>query len=128
MIRRPPRSTRTDTLFPYTTLFRSELQRDLDGHRQHYVDALALVLDLQRLAVVAATLAGIADHVDVGQKMHLDLDPAVAFAALASAALDVEAEAAGLIATLARFRHAGAQFSDRREQLPVGCGVQIGRA
>src|SRR3546814_2114846 len=27
MIRRPPRSTRTDTLFPYTTLFRS-LRRD----------------------------------------------------------------------------------------------------
>src|SRR3546814_13699752 len=26
MIRRPPRSPRTDTLFPYTTLFRSELQ------------------------------------------------------------------------------------------------------
>src|SRR3546814_9415807 len=28
MIRRPPRSTRTDTLFPYTTLFRSLLQAD----------------------------------------------------------------------------------------------------
>src|SRR3546814_21142124 len=27
MIRRPPRSTRTDTLFPYTTLFRSEVRR-----------------------------------------------------------------------------------------------------
>src|SRR3546814_7085564 len=27
MIRRPPRSTRTDTLFPYTTLFRSEAVR-----------------------------------------------------------------------------------------------------
>src|SRR3546814_2631619 len=26
MIRRPPRSTRTDTLFPYTTLFRARLQ------------------------------------------------------------------------------------------------------
>src|SRR3546814_10448903 len=26
MIRRPPRSTRTDTLFPYTTLFRSVLE------------------------------------------------------------------------------------------------------
>src|SRR3546814_5500137 len=26
MIRRPPRSTRTDTLFPYTTLFRSRAQ------------------------------------------------------------------------------------------------------
>src|SRR3546814_2353826 len=28
MIRRPPRSTRTDTLFPYTTLFRSVRFRD----------------------------------------------------------------------------------------------------
>src|SRR3546814_15949155 len=27
MIRRPPRSTRTDTLFPYTTLFRSLVQK-----------------------------------------------------------------------------------------------------
>src|SRR3546814_20018423 len=27
MIRRPPRSTRTDTLFPYTTLFRSDAHR-----------------------------------------------------------------------------------------------------
>src|SRR3546814_4422588 len=27
MIRRPPRSTRTDTLFPYTTLFRSRRKR-----------------------------------------------------------------------------------------------------
>src|SRR3546814_1803086 len=36
MIRRPPRSTRTDTLFPYTTLFRSHLR-----HLAH----LALVRD-----------------------------------------------------------------------------------
>src|SRR3546814_21103548 len=28
MIRRPPRSTRTDTLFPYTTLFRSFTEKD----------------------------------------------------------------------------------------------------
>src|SRR3546814_6735566 len=33
MIRRPPRSTRTDTLFPYTTLFRSELPTHLLDHR-----------------------------------------------------------------------------------------------
>src|SRR3546814_5527547 len=35
MIRRPPRSTRTDTLFPYTTLFRSE------PHRSKGIDRLA---------------------------------------------------------------------------------------
>src|SRR3546814_16484886 len=33
MIRRPPRSTRTDTLFPYTTLFRSK--RELDFKVDH---------------------------------------------------------------------------------------------
>src|SRR3546814_6654915 len=32
MIRRPPRSTRTDTLFPYTTLFRSYAK----PHDQHH--------------------------------------------------------------------------------------------
>src|SRR3546814_8935376 len=31
MIRRPPRSTRTDTLFPYTTLFRSALDIRYQG-------------------------------------------------------------------------------------------------
>src|SRR3546814_16817858 len=31
MIRRPPRSTRTDTLFPYTTLFRSAAAAPLAG-------------------------------------------------------------------------------------------------
>src|SRR3546814_6593582 len=37
MIRRPPRSTRTDTLFPYTTLFRSVavLPHERGGGREH---------------------------------------------------------------------------------------------
>src|SRR3546814_20189166 len=38
MIRRPPRSTRTDTLFPYTTLFRSF---DLDRRRTERADEIA---------------------------------------------------------------------------------------
>src|SRR3546814_11597498 len=39
MIRRPPRSTRTDTLFPYTTLFRSagwDLKSAASGETQGY--------------------------------------------------------------------------------------------
>src|SRR3546814_12363405 len=39
MIRRPPRSTRTDTLFPYTTLFRSVQLIDDKGN---------IVLDLNK--------------------------------------------------------------------------------
>src|SRR3546814_14774002 len=34
MIRRPPRSTRTDTLFPYTTLFRSRASPRTPSHRK----------------------------------------------------------------------------------------------
>src|SRR3546814_12335770 len=43
MIRRPPRSTRTDTLLPYTTLFRSTrfLLKDM-GYRLDYVDRITL--------------------------------------------------------------------------------------
>src|SRR3546814_14553098 len=35
MIRRPPRSTRTDTLFPYTTLFRSSVLSGLAEDSRH---------------------------------------------------------------------------------------------
>src|SRR3546814_2486286 len=36
MLRRPPRSTRTDTLFPYTTLFRSPCEFSLDNQTQGF--------------------------------------------------------------------------------------------
>src|SRR3546814_12406223 len=39
MIRRPPRSTRTDTLFPYTTLFRSYPEVTLAEARTYRDDA-----------------------------------------------------------------------------------------
>src|SRR3546814_9329170 len=44
MIRRPPRSTRTDTLFPYTTLFRSILDSEIDANaaqRRHGMGSIA---------------------------------------------------------------------------------------
>src|SRR3546814_17135287 len=55
MIRRPPRSTRTDTLFPYTTLFRARRLQCIERHgpgvgvlalRDH-VHAVALAPGLQ---------------------------------------------------------------------------------
>src|SRR3546814_3501581 len=44
MIRRPPRSTRTDTLFPYTTLFRSQFEGDFLGGLEPIDMAEALAL------------------------------------------------------------------------------------
>src|SRR3546814_9848283 len=46
MIRRPPRSTRTDTLFPYTTLFRSSRLRSC-LHPQQFADDLEATEDQQ---------------------------------------------------------------------------------
>src|SRR3546814_17248251 len=44
MIRRPPRSTRTDTLFPYTTLFRSASSKTLRLFQARPVAVLPLVV------------------------------------------------------------------------------------
>ena len=85
---------------------REEAQRLLDGHLEHVGDRLALVADLERLAVVAPALADLARDVDVGQEVHLDLDRAVALARLAAAALDVEREAARLVAAHLRLGRA----------------------
>src|SRR3546814_3963828 len=74
MIRRPPRSTRTDTLFPYTTLFRSpgqeaeDVPRDphqVHGRVEHGVEGDADELRSREVAMQAADL-----------QEPVDLDPA----------------------------------------------------
>src|SRR3546814_20211485 len=55
MIRRPPRSTRTDTLFPYTTLFRSAIlsaaltlpNRTITRYTYHYLLGLLAVTGMR---------------------------------------------------------------------------------
>src|SRR3546814_2017409 len=60
MIRRPPRSTRTDTLFPYTTLFRSLRRIGIDA--EHAVER-----GRQRRCV---GLAGVGDAPDLLECLH----------------------------------------------------------
>src|SRR3546814_1003632 len=50
MIRRPPRSTRTDPLFPYTTLFRSRRTTALPGRRNARSPAAHSWIKAQRTA------------------------------------------------------------------------------
>src|SRR3546814_12009293 len=60
MIRRPPRSTRTDTLFPYTTRFRSDLApQDLRSRAVGRVIvgwSVAMVLGVPAAALLAEQL------------------------------------------------------------------------
>src|SRR3546814_1680575 len=76
MIRRPPRSTRTDTLFPYTTLFRSPLRcvgAVLEGLALR-CDRLADLADDAHAAAVELHgeldgLAGFEQGFDVGDRL-----------------------------------------------------------
>src|SRR3546814_10398643 len=91
MIRRPPRSTRTDTLFPYTTLFRSlqllHAQRDalrvlvdaddLHLHRVADVDQLRRMADAAIAHVGDVEQAVDAAQVDEGAIIGDVLDDAV---------------------------------------------------
>src|SRR3546814_10283695 len=76
MIRRPPRSTRTDTLFPYTTLFRSEA---VHGRLEHATRPLGQLLD--ELSAAARPEDGVSAKplgqgclgVEAGDHGHLDV-------------------------------------------------------
>src|SRR3546814_17183016 len=66
MIRRPPRSTRTDTHFPYTTLFRSlsaTPRRDLAAARAGRRDVPPAMSDV----AVRAAVAGDLDLLEIGR-------------------------------------------------------------
>src|SRR3546814_6091189 len=62
MIRLPPRSTRTDTLLPYTTLFRSldytAIPIDHTGFSHPQIDAMRAALDAARGPVLAFCRSG----------------------------------------------------------------------
>src|SRR3546814_20898133 len=68
MVRRPPRATRTDTLFPYTTLFRSDNERgqqvaarqraDLRQRQQRRSDGTRRVDDGLQVGVVVVEHVG----------------------------------------------------------------------
>src|SRR3546814_20724338 len=68
MIRRPPRSTRTDTLFPYTTLFRSLVIDDIGI----YYDSTQPSALENLLNSGSDILAGIADQVSLAKRLILD--------------------------------------------------------
>src|SRR3546814_18368585 len=78
MLRRPPRSTRTDTLFPYTTRFRSGRKRGTRGSRLPRTDRpvglqplfsdAGVVLALFRAAGGGAGAAGGAARAAVPQR------------------------------------------------------------
>src|SRR3546814_7976855 len=71
MIRRPPRSTRTDTLFPYTTLFLSEVVDQVDQTANDAVDATDLTLATQEQVRAGANVTDM-DGNSIGTVQSID--------------------------------------------------------
>src|SRR3546814_12742277 len=92
MIRRPPRSTRTDTLFPYTTLFRSSDKSPGDGSAAGGRTAAADLLLAVAAAVLVLVLAVVgarSSHQASVERRSAD-DAAALTAAAAGVAADLE--------------------------------------
>src|ERR1700689_498500 len=98
------------------------------GRFQDAGHGFAFVLDLQCFLVVAAAAADIARNGNIGQEPHFNALQAIALAGLAAAALYVEAEAAGLVAALARFRQHGEDVADRRKDSRISGRIRARRA
>src|SRR3546814_2089191 len=76
MIRRPPRSTRTDTLFPYTTLFRSDGDRvELDRAFQD-VGVRIFFVGNDGIGMTAHLLAEVAVQIEFDADVHACADNA----------------------------------------------------
>src|SRR3546814_6743517 len=118
MIRRPPRSTRTNTLFPYTPLFRSD-GAALSARRAGQRRDAARFRQVEERPHQASR--GGARRNDLG-----DLQRRSATARRLSRSRNPDAARSARIATAAAV--ARLQPPDRREQLEALLGKQIGRA
>src|SRR3546814_9899907 len=126
MIRRPPRSTRTDTLFPYTTLFRSlALERDIFADVQLATPEIGRAHRLhQRIEQEGPALARHREcaDIDVGR---LVLGRGIAIGAVATVivAVDVEEDEAAMLALDLVQHRSEAQTSELQSLMRISYAV-----
>src|SRR3546814_5894634 len=108
MIRLPPRSTRTDTLFPYTTLFRSAEQR-LGAFDRELLDLV------RRFADLIIALARITLGIFVGEDRALRLEHRLRDDVLAGDQLDLMSLALEFVGDAREHRRIGFGETAREE-------------
>src|SRR3546814_1752893 len=67
MIRRPPRSTRTDTLFPYTTLFRSDSRSVMEAVSAHFAATDGISIPAARQGSGLVSMQGVLLLLELGR-------------------------------------------------------------
>ena len=104
-----------------------ELQCLIDGHFQHVGDAPVAHGHFHGFPIVAAALANLAGHGNVGQKLHFNLVGTLSLASLAASSLDIEGKTARLVAAHPGLGQRGEQLPDRGKGPGVGGRVAAGR-
>src|SRR3546814_17990653 len=77
MIRRPTRSTRTDTLFPYTTLFRSQLAKGgiSEADFKATLDRVRLTTDTAEFRDAGLVIEAATENEEIKNRIFADLGP-----------------------------------------------------
>src|SRR3546814_19676941 len=105
MIRRPPRSTRTDTLFPYTTLFRSKQPADI-------ADGAEIAFSAGNKAIIRLVIVDTGDQPDSGRAGARRVQ-AIGLVLFNIVQCDAQVSEIGLglrVAGIGKTRAAGAEF------------------
>ena len=80
-------------------------------------------MHLQRIAVIACTVADFAGNVNVRQEIHLYLIHAIALAGLAASSLHIKAEASCLIASQLGLIGLAEELADKIKNAGIGCRI-----
>src|ERR1019366_8574037 len=97
-----------------------KLGRFFDRHLHHVTDALSVIENFERLRIVTAPVAIFAWHIAARQKIHLELDHALAFAGFTTSAFRVKRKPAGRITAHARDGKVTLTLADLVEDFDVG--------
>ncbi len=93
-------------------------------HLQQIRNRAPFIFHCQRLVVVAFAATHFAEHVNIGQEVHLDSPLSFALACLAPSSWNIERKASCLVAPLSRFRQHGVEIANLRKHSRIGRGIR----
>ena len=96
----------------FVLVFAEKFDRIVDGHLQNVVNRTVVVLYFEYVVFEPFAAAGFAHQLDVGHKLHADLDHPFALTLLAAPARDVERKMRWIHVVVFRIRLVGEKFAD----------------
>ncbi|GFP40860.1 hypothetical protein HKBW3S47_02557, partial [Candidatus Hakubella thermalkaliphila] len=104
-----------------------EFQSFLHRHIQYFGNVLSLESDFQGLPIIPFPLTDLTGDINIGKKVHLDLDGTLASTGLTPSSFDIKTEATRPVASHSGFGRLGEDLPDISEGASVGSRIGTGR-